>query len=101
MLQSQNCVDPALQDISKENKADGFPLQPLVLVIGPVKEPESYYVLTNNVKNKLTDITSAIDSCFKIYFATNAVYPVHAERELYRRGCIFKGIFMTLRLVTI
>lgn len=52
-------------------------LQPYIIVVGNniFEVTEAYIIIGNNIKYKLKSFLEAVDTCFKIFFATDAHYP--------------------------
>lgn len=86
--------------LRKEKMASlGYTVQPYIIIIGTsIAEIHTRYIVINNVKYsstsdiryESTSIIHAVDSCFKILFALNAVYPAESSNIWY---FIQKGLY--------
>ena len=57
----------------------GLNFQPSVAVIGTPSEIDAVYIIINDKTYLFSDLTGAIDVCFKIFHALNAKYLADAE----------------------
>jgi hypothetical protein len=66
---------------ARENLMRSYNLtcQPIVIVVGLPGKVDAAYVCVNDVKYKFTNVTAAVDTCFKTFYALNAKYPVQSE----------------------
>lgn len=84
-LISQNIADlePKLQKRKEKLEAYGLTFQPIVVAVGSILSLTSFYVFVNDVKYTLTSLMNAVDLCFQVFFALDAMYPVESEIVWY------------------
>jgi len=62
----------------------GITLQPSVVIVGPsLSDITSVFVVVDQVRYRLPDIVSGVDTCFKVMWAMNAQYPPEANNIWY------------------
>lgn len=81
----QNIADlePKLQKRKEKLEAYGLTFQPIVVAVGSILSLTSFYVFVNDVKYTLTSLMNAVDLCFQVFFALDAMYPVESEIVWY------------------
>lgn len=62
----------------------GLPLQPYILLIGPVlNNITGALVIINNIEIKCNSVVNALDCCFKAYQILDAQYPIPSAHLWY------------------
>jgi hypothetical protein len=68
-----------VENTDRSNKATGL-TQPYVIIVGDYAEPYGYYVVIENDKYLFRSALSAVDVCFKSFWALNIRYPLESAR---------------------
>ncbi|KAF4525733.1 hypothetical protein B566_EDAN015247 [Ephemera danica] len=77
----QSAVKSEIDTLKKLNQDIGLTTQPLIVIVGDLNAPTARYVAINDIFYSFDNILSAADTCFKSFFAFQALYPIHVERE--------------------
>ncbi|XP_039303409.1 uncharacterized protein LOC105206671 [Solenopsis invicta] len=72
-------LDRALYDFKRRLQRNKDTFQPTPLIVGPLVNIESSYVIVNDQKFKVDSCLQAIELTFKIFFAVDCKYPTYAE----------------------
>lgn len=72
-------MDRALYDLKRRLQRNKDTFQPTPLIVGPLVNIESSYVIVNDQKFKVDSCLQAIELTFKIFFAVDCKYPTYAE----------------------
>lgn len=60
-----------VEDYILYRKNENQPIQPFIIVIGTPVKPKEIFIFFDCIKYKLFSITSAVDTCFKIFHLFN------------------------------
>lgn len=58
-------------------------LEPFMAIVGPLIQPEEYFVIVNEEKYKVDTCLRALDATFKFFFALDCAYP-RASAKLWQ-----------------
>ncbi|XP_077278992.1 uncharacterized protein LOC143906658 [Temnothorax americanus] len=72
-------LDRALDDLKRRLQRNKDTFQPTPLIVGPLVNIESSYVIVNDQKFKVDSYLQAFELTFKIFFAVDCKYPTYAE----------------------
>ncbi|XP_039304090.1 uncharacterized protein LOC113003214 isoform X3 [Solenopsis invicta] len=72
-------LDRALYDLKRRLQRNKDTFQPTPLIVGPLVNIESSFVIVNDQKFKVDSCLQAIELTFKIFFAVDCKYPTYAE----------------------
>lgn len=79
-----------LQERRQKAEDLGLTLQPHIFIVGPsLSEIISYFLIVDQVKYRLPNILSVVDTCFKVMWALYAKYPMETQNVWYflQVGC--------------
>lgn len=65
-----------VEDYILYRKKENQPIQPFIITIGTPVNPKEIFIFFDCIKYKLFSITSAVDTCFKIFHLFNLEYPI-------------------------
>ncbi|KAJ8913335.1 hypothetical protein NQ315_013306 [Exocentrus adspersus] len=54
-------------------------VQPYLLLVGPLEDPQSFFIVIDTIKYELDSAKKAFDTLFKIFHVLDAKYPIQAE----------------------
>ena len=75
-------MDTILNEHKEDLAKQGLPLQPIIVITGPLFKIEKCYVCVNEVKYKMDSCIETVDLALQIFFTAHCNYP-HASAALW------------------
>ncbi|XP_023310085.1 uncharacterized protein LOC108905534 isoform X1 [Anoplophora glabripennis] len=68
-------LDARLNDRRKKLQEFDIKIQPIMVVVGPLQNPQAFFVVLDNQRYMFNDILTTLDVTFKIFFALDIPFP--------------------------